>query len=144
MQHDLDDHRGRRPVEEPVAEVQLAESDRSRRHYDRVIGPFDGCHVGTVDTPIRIYNISLGGCLVISAHEQRDSSSLVLRIDLPHEGWITIKAETVHRIPGFGFGVRFIELDADTCARVGRTVDALKDQFELEWDCREPSNELTR
>ena len=101
-------------------------SDLARRKYDRVPGPFDGVRAGLLDTPIGIYDLSAGGCFVNSMHEQEQGSTLVLRIDLPGEGWITVKGETVYQRPGFGYAVRFIDVDADTTARLWRLVKASK------------------
>jgi hypothetical protein len=40
-----------------------------RRHYDRVAGPFDGRRVGALETPVRIYDLSEGGCFINASHE---------------------------------------------------------------------------
>lgn len=110
-----------------AAEADLS-GDRSRRRHDRVAGPFDGLRLGLLETPIRIYDLSLGGCLVHSMHEQREGSRVEMKIDLPEEGWITVNAESLYRRPGFGFAVRFIDVDAVTQARLMRTVNRLKKQ----------------
>ena len=49
---------------------------------------------------------------------------VMLKIQLPHEGWIEVKAETLYRRPGFGFAVKFIDMSADTTARLARALDA--------------------
>ena len=36
----------------------------NRRKSDRIPGPFDAWRVGVLHTPVRIYDISLGGCRV--------------------------------------------------------------------------------
>ena len=36
----------------------------SRRQHPRVHGPFDGWRVDLLDVPVRIYDLSLGGCFV--------------------------------------------------------------------------------
>lgn len=100
----------------------------SRRRYVRVTGPFDGYRVGLLETPVRIFDLSQGGCFVNSTHEQQAGSRVVLKIDLPAEGSITVTGETVYHRPGFGFAVRFLDLDDDTVGRLVRTVDALKDR----------------
>ena len=103
-----------------------AEFDHCRRKHDRVTGPFDGYRVGLLETPISIYDLSLGGCFVHCLHEQQEGSLIVLKIDLPQEGWITTKAETLYSRPGFGFAVRFVDLDKATEARVERSILTLK------------------
>ena len=103
------------------------EIKRTGRRYVRVHGPFDGYHLGLPKTPILIYDLNLGGGLVSFSGQQPAAAALVLRIDLPYEGRITVNAETVYRHPA-GVAVRFVDLDADTTKRLARTVDALRDQ----------------
>src|SRR6202008_2977531 len=82
----------------------------NRRQHDRVAGPFDGQRVNLLDTPVRIYDLSEGGCFVNSLHDQASDVDVILKIDLPFEGWITVTARTLYRKPGFGFAVRFTEM----------------------------------
>ena len=96
---------------------------RPARRYVRVAGPFDGYH-GSPQEPVLIYDLNLGGGFVSFMREQPNASSLVLQISLPNEGPITVNAETVYRHQ-FGVAVRFVDLDAETSARLARTVDAL-------------------
>ncbi len=103
-------------------------ADRSRRRHDRVAGPFDGVRIGLLETPIRIYDLSLGGCFVNSVHEQREGSRVQLKIELPNEGSIVVDAETLYRRQGFGFAVRFVSLKLETVRRLMRTIDTLKKQ----------------
>ena len=66
------------------AEADLeAGVDRSRRPHDRLAGPFDGCRMGLLETPVRTYDLSVGGCFVDSLNEQQNGSLIVLKIDLP-------------------------------------------------------------
>ena len=96
-----------------------------RREHDRVSGPFDGRRVGLLDTPVRIYDLSKGGCFVHSLHEQTVGIPVTLKIDLPFEGWITVDAEVVYRKEDFGFAVRFLNMDEATTAQLSRSVDKL-------------------
>jgi len=107
------------------ASVAVSVATDDRRASDRVPGPFDAWRVGTLETPVRIYDISLGGCFVHAMHEQERGVVVMLRIQLPDEGWLELKAETVYRRPGFGFGVRFIDMPPETHARLGRALDVL-------------------
>ncbi len=43
------------------ASVAVSVATVDRRASDRVPGPFDAWRVGTLETPVRIYDISLGG-----------------------------------------------------------------------------------
>lgn len=96
-----------------------------RREHDRVPGPFDGRRVGLLDTPVRIYDLSKGGCFVHSMHEQTVGIPVTLKIDLPFEGWITVEAEVAYCKEGFGFAVRFLNMDQATTAQLSRSVDKL-------------------
>ena len=96
-----------------------------RREHDRVSGPFDGRRVGLLDTPVRIYDLSKGGCFVHSLHEQTVGIPVTLKIDLPFEGWITVEAEVAYCKEGFGFAVRFLNMDQTTAAQLSRSVDKL-------------------
>jgi hypothetical protein len=103
------------------------EIKRNTRRYVRIHGPFDGYHLGMPKTPVLIYDLNLGGGLVNFTGQQPAAAELVLRIDLPQEGRITVNAEALYR-DTFGVAVRFIDLDQDTSARLVRTVDALKEE----------------
>ena len=94
-----------------------------RRRYVRVRGPFDGYNLGFPQTPVLVYDLNLGGGFVNFGDEQPKDWTLLLKIDLPQEGSVTVKAETVYRHQ-FGLAVRFVDMDADTAARLIRTVDA--------------------
>ena len=97
----------------------------NRRESDRVPGPFDAWRVGFLETPVRIYDISHGGCFVHAMHEQEQGVIVMLKIQLPDGGWIEFKAETLYRRPGFGFAVRFIDMDHQTRARLDRALQVL-------------------
>ena len=58
----------------------------NRRESDRVPGPFDAWRVGFLHTPVRIYDISLGGCFVHAMHEQMPGVIVMLQIQLPGRG----------------------------------------------------------
>jgi hypothetical protein len=97
----------------------------NQRRYDRVTGPFDARHADRPDTPLLIYDLNLGGCFVNSMHEQPDGSRFGLRIALPGGDWITVTAEALYHLQ-YGFAARFIDIDADTAARITHTVNTLK------------------
>jgi hypothetical protein len=85
-----------------------------------VTGPFDGLLEG----PVLVYDLNLGGCFVNSSRQSDTGTTVVLKINLPEEGWITVNAEALYSLQ-HGFAVRFLELDSDTTSRIGRTVEAL-------------------
>ena len=100
------------------------EIKRRERRYVRAPGPVDGYHLGSPETPVLIYDLNLGGGFVNFSDEQPAGATLTLSIDLPYDGRITVNAETVYRHQS-GIAVRFVDLDAETCRRLGRTVNAL-------------------
>ena len=98
-----------------------------RRHHIRIAGPFDGRRLGLLETRVRIYDLSEGGCFVNSLHEQQPGVACVLEIDLPREGTVRVNAETLYLTPGFGFAVRFTEMDDESSTRLRRALLLLKE-----------------
>jgi len=106
------------------ARIDVGTATEDRRASDRVPGPFDAWRIGFLETPVRIFDISLGGCFVHAMHEQERGVVMMLKIQLPQEGWIELKAETLYRRPGFGFAVKFIDVPPETLERLARALDA--------------------
>lgn len=106
-----------------TAHIGIATADR--RVSDRVPGPFDAWRLGTLETPVRIYDISLGGCFVHAMHEQEPGVIVLLNVQMPRVGWVELKAETLYRRPGFGFAVRFVEMSDETRQRMATALEAL-------------------
>jgi hypothetical protein len=100
------------------------EESGPNRRYVRIAGPFEGHHVGPPRARILVYDLNQGGGLITFLHDQPSASLLELQITLPHEGRITVHAEPVSRQP-FGVGVRFVDIDDDTTARLARAVAML-------------------
>jgi hypothetical protein len=98
----------------------------SRRKYKRVHGPFDGLRIGLLETPVQLYDLSRGGCFINSMHQQQPGVKVLLKIDLPYEGWITVRAETLDRRSEFGFAVRFTEIGAEFAAALERALVAME------------------
>lgn len=100
----------------------------NRRSHDRVEGPFDGRRVAALETPIRIGNLSEGGCFVNSMFEQIRGARLVLTIDLPQEGSVTLHGESLYCRRDFGFAVRFTEMTEHSRARLEGALRTLRGQ----------------
>ena len=98
-----------------------AEAAERRRHA-RVAGPFDGRRLGRLPIEVRIYDLSQGGCFVTSMHEQQSGVPIVLEIDVPGEGWIRVKGETLYTKPEFGFAVRFVDIPEELATRIERAL----------------------
>ena len=103
-----------------------AELVEGRRKHKRVHGPFDGVRVGALETPVQLYDLSRGGCFINSMHQQQPGIKLVLKLDLPQEGWTTVRAETLDRRGDLGFAVRFIDLTQEAVARLDRALTAME------------------
>jgi CheY-like chemotaxis protein len=93
-------------------------SNEQRRHV-RIAGPFHGLRIGLIDAPVTIYDLSEGGCFVncLTAPPE-PGRNLVLKIDLPEEGWICLKAEVKYAKPEFGFAVSFVDVPTDAADRL--------------------------
>jgi hypothetical protein len=104
----------------------LAPTDDDRRLHDRVPGPFDGRRVAMLTTPLRIYDLSEGGCFVSSMHEQQSGVAFTLEIEVPHAGWLKFKAVTLYLKPEFGFAVRFIDVPDDTAEQLHEALERLR------------------
>jgi hypothetical protein len=102
-------------------------SDQQRQHV-RVTGPFDAFRVASaIETPVRIYDLSEGGCFVTSMHAaSADGRPILLKIDLPAEGWVTIRGEVLYSKPPFGYAVRFTEMTTDARVRLEEALAMLR------------------
>ena len=105
--------------------IQGSVSVDDRRQHDRFAGPFDGLRLGGLEIPVRIFDLSEGGCFVTAIHEQQPGIALLLKIELPYEGWITVTAETLYRKPDFGFAVRFVEMSDESATRLQRALQRM-------------------
>jgi hypothetical protein len=97
------------------------EGERSRRRYDRALGPFDG----TFEGPMLVYDLNVGGGFITSPHQPLIGSTLALKINLPQDGWISVNAEVLYQYE-HGFAVQFVDLDGATASRIARTVEAFR------------------
>jgi PilZ domain len=94
-----------------------------QRESFRVPGPFDGVRMGLLETAVRIFDLSEGGCFVTSLYEGRRGETLVLKIELPHEGWIEVEGETLYNKAGFGYAVRFTSITPHAQEALAAVVD---------------------
>jgi hypothetical protein len=125
---------GPRAIEWPLPPQRIssvttvdAEPADSRRMHARVHGPFDGVRIGALETPVQLYDLSRGGCFINSMHHQQPGIRVLLKIDLPHERWITVNAETLPRSNEFGYAVRFVNMSIEATERLERALQALQE-----------------
>ena len=83
------------------------------RKHRRVSGPFEGRRLSALPVAIRIHDLSVGGCLIESFHEQPSGRRMTLEIELPFAGSLTVEAESLYTREGYGFAVKFVELSED-------------------------------
>ena len=113
------------PPLRPRPEFGGSDRQATRRSELRVAGPFEARRVGPLPTPLRIHDVSAGGCLVECYYDVAIGRRITLQIDLPGEGWITVEAETVYLRENFGFAVRFVNVSSANRARIERTIERL-------------------
>jgi hypothetical protein len=113
------------PPRRPRPEFDESDRQASRRSSLRVAGPFEARRVGPLPTPLRVHDLSAGGCLVECYYDLASGRRITLQIDLPGEGWITVEAETLYLRENFGFAVRFMALSDGNRGRIERTVERL-------------------
>jgi hypothetical protein len=71
-----------------------------------------------------VYHLNLGGAFVRFSDAPPEEATWLLKIKLPAEGPITVKAETLYHDAG-GIAVRFVDVDETSAIRLMRTVAAL-------------------
>jgi PilZ domain len=99
---------------------------KSYRQHARVMSPFEG-RMGDFETPVRIYDLSEGGCFIISVNDsQKTGRRFRLSLDLSETEHVTMLAEVVYTRPEFGFGARFVDVAPAVVEQLRRTLDALR------------------
>jgi len=101
-------------------------SEDQKRVARRIPGPFDGWRVSALETPVRIFDISIGGCFVNSVHEQEPHREVTLKIELPSEETICVKAITLDQRSDLGYAVRFVEIEEADELRLKRALARLQ------------------
>ncbi len=93
-----------------------------RRRFFRICHSFEGRRRGILTVPIRICDLSVGGCLIESRYPESRGRLLELDLDLPWEGWTTVNAEIANIRPEYGYGVQFIGLPEAIRRRLDRVI----------------------
>jgi len=93
-----------------------------RRRFFRICHSFEGRRRGILPVPIRICDLSLGGCLIESRYPETRGRRLEIDIDLPWEGWTTFDAEIMTIRPDYGYGVQFVGVPDAICRRLDRVI----------------------
>src|SRR5262245_387994 len=121
--------------ESPMPATALDNTDPFDLRRDlRVAGPFDGRWVGALTVPLRIHDLSLGGCLIQAYHEQAPGRRFTLEIELPQVGWVELEAESIYLREGYGFAARFVEMTDQTRTLLERVIRRLDQQAGAQTD----------
>jgi c-di-GMP-binding flagellar brake protein YcgR len=99
-----------------------ATTGKSKRRNPRGSGPFEARRLGALELPLRIHDLSLGGCLIESYQEASVGRPMELEIELPQEGWITLQAEVLYVRENFGYAVKFVSMDEQARVKLARAV----------------------
>jgi hypothetical protein len=91
-----------------------------RRAHPRLAKPFEISWRGASGAArlSRIEDLSLGGCFVEAVSSPSPGDETVVTILCEDEPGVTIAGEVVYVAPGFGFGVRFINLTPEARAQL--------------------------
>jgi hypothetical protein len=106
----------------------MADAHNSDASHRRLAGPLEGYRLGASDIPVRIYDLTLEGCLVEMSFGTLSGREVRLQIDLPGQGWTVVHCETLHIAGHNAFAVKFIRLDEETRTRIGRAFDHRPDR----------------
>ena len=94
----------------------------------RLRGPLEGYRLGTIDVPVRIFNLTRDGCFVEISVGTMSGNDIRLQIDLPGVGWTVVHCQTLHIAGPNAFAVQFDRLDEDTRSRIGQAIDRQPDR----------------
>jgi hypothetical protein len=103
----------------PAAEVD------NKRSHKRVLGPFVGRRGTLLPVPIRIHDLSVGGGLVECFHEERMGRRIIVDIELPIEGWVTLEAEIVSLRTNYGYAVKWVNVPPEAQWKLEITIERL-------------------
>lgn len=89
----------------------------------QIAGPLEGYRLGVTDVPVRVFDLTLDGCLVELSFGTLSGRNIRLQVDLPGEGWTLVHCETLHIAGDNAFAVRFIRVDEEIRGRIVRAID---------------------
>jgi hypothetical protein len=89
----------------------------------QIAGPLEGYRLGVTDVPVRVFDLTLDGCLVELGFGTLSGRNIRLQIDVPGEGWTLIQCETLHIAGDNAFAVKFVRMDEEIRARLWRALD---------------------
>ena len=79
-----------------------------------------------LEIPLRICDLSVGGCLIESRSPEDRGRRLEIEIDLPWEGWTTFESEIMTGRSDYGYGVQFVDLPDVVRRRLDRVMKRIE------------------
>jgi hypothetical protein len=107
----------------PAQTMADARTPDSTPRVRQIAGPLEGYRLGVTDVPVRVFDLTLDGCLVELSFGTLSGRSIRLQVDLPGEGWTLIHCETLHIAGDNAFAVRFTRVDEEIRGRIWRAID---------------------
>jgi hypothetical protein len=109
----------------PYAAHTMADARKpdSTPRVRQIAGPLEGYRLGVTDIPVRVFDLTLDGCLVEVSFGTMSGKNIRLQVDLPGEGWTLIQCETLHIAGDNAFAVAFIRMDEEIRGRIWRAID---------------------
>jgi hypothetical protein len=96
-----------------------------RRRSPRVVGPFKARWCAAIEVPLVVHDLSVGGCMILSANKTLPAKRMTLEIDLPSGECITVDAVPLYVRSNMGFAARFVDMPDSTRMRLERAIAAL-------------------
>ena len=94
-----------------------------RRASPRIPGPFEARLVGDRSVAVNVRDLGTAGCFLDTNEPVEPlSAQMKLHVELPWEGWITVRVEVVYRVGRQGVAMKFVGLDAATRGRILREI----------------------
>jgi hypothetical protein len=112
----------------PSTDTATSTDTGKKRLHKRVLGPFVGRRGALLPVPIRIHDLSAGGALIECFHEEPIGRRITIEVELPVEGWVTLKAEIVSVRPNYGYAVRWVDVSPDVQWKVELTIERIGDE----------------
>ncbi len=74
----------------------------------------------------RVIDLSEGGCYLDTVGDVMAGETVAFRVMLPDGDWLYLEGEVRHHRQGFGFGVRFTDLNEDQLEKLVLLLQACK------------------
>ena len=97
-----------------------------RRTEERMEVSLEAVWDGHGTRPVRITDLSEGGCYIDTTGEAYIGEQLTFRVKLPDGGWLELTGEVAHHQVPVGFGLRFSDLTDEQREQLRAFIEHLK------------------